>query len=54
MDQFTYVSYFIPVDGDAEEAPNVFVIRKPAASITLDDVKQVPAAARCPRRALPV
>lgn len=41
QDAFTYVAYHIPVDGDSEEAPNVFVIRKAAASITVHDVKEV-------------
>ncbi len=34
----TYVQYFIPTDGDSEEHPNVFVLRKPPKAITLGDV----------------
>ncbi len=34
----SYVQYFIPSDGDTEEHPNVFVVRKPARSLILNDV----------------
>jgi hypothetical protein len=37
----TYVQYFIPLDGDTEEHPNVFVVRKAPKSLTLADVQQV-------------
>jgi len=33
-----YVQYFIPYDGDVEEHPNVFLVRKPPRSLTLADV----------------
>ena len=41
MTESTYVAYHIPSDGDSEDVPNVFVIRKALASITLGDIKQV-------------
>jgi len=37
----TYVNYFIPYDGDAEEHPNVFLVRKPQKGLTLSDIQQV-------------
>ena len=37
----TYVQYFVPYDGDVEEHPNVFLVRKPAKGLTLADVQQV-------------
>jgi len=39
--QHTYVQYFIPHDGDSEEHPNVFLVKKPPKSLTLGDVQQV-------------
>ncbi len=39
--QHTYVQYFIPIDGDSEEHPNAFLVRKPPKSLTLGDVQQV-------------
>ena len=36
--EVSYVTYFIPSDGDAEEHPNVFVVRKPPRALTLADV----------------
>lgn len=41
MSDSTYVAYFVPGDGDNEDAPNLFVVRKAASSVTLADVKQV-------------
>ena len=35
-----YISYTIPLDGDSEEHPNVFMIRKPAKGLTLGDIQQ--------------
>ena len=37
----SYVQYFIASDGDTEEHPNVFVIRKPPAKLVLADVQAV-------------
>jgi hypothetical protein len=37
----TYVHYFIPYDGDSEEHPNVYLVRKPAKALTLGDLQQV-------------
>ena len=37
--EVSYVQYFIPSDGDAEEHPNVFVVRKPPKTLTLADVQ---------------
>jgi len=37
----TYVQYFVPIDGDAEDHPNVFLVRKPQRSLTLGDIEQV-------------
>jgi hypothetical protein len=34
----SYISYFIPADGDSEEHPNVFLIRKPQKEIKTSDV----------------
>ena len=31
----TFITYFIPGDGDLEEVPNVFLLRKPLSSVTL-------------------
>lgn len=39
--QYTYVYYFVPYDGDEEEHPNFFLIRKPPTSVTLEDVIKV-------------
>lgn len=35
----TYVQYFVPIDGDVEDHPNVFLVRKPQRSITLSDIE---------------
>lgn len=35
----TFVRYFIPYDGDTEEHPNVFVVKKPMAKLTLGDIQ---------------
>lgn len=35
----TYVQYFVPIDGDVEDHPNVFLVRKPQRSITLADIE---------------
>jgi hypothetical protein len=37
----TYVQYFIPADGDVEEHPNVFLLKKAPKSVTLADLQQV-------------
>ena len=34
----SYISYFIPADGDSEEHPNVFLIRKPQKEVKTSDV----------------
>jgi len=34
----SYISYFIPADGDSEEHPNVFLIRKPQKEVRTSDV----------------
>lgn len=39
--QHTYVQYFIPYDGDTEEHPNVYLVKKAPKSLTLADVQQV-------------
>jgi hypothetical protein len=35
----SYVQYFIPTDGDSEDHPNVFVVRRPPRGLTLGDVE---------------
>ena len=35
----SYVQYFIPTDGDSEEHPNVFVVRRPPRGLTLGDIE---------------
>jgi hypothetical protein len=35
------INYFIPSDGDEEEHPNIFPMRKPLGQITLRMVKEV-------------
>ena len=35
----TYVQYFIPTDGDSEEHPNVFLVKKPLKELRLGDVQ---------------
>ena len=37
----TYVQYIIPGDGDSEDHPNVFLVKKPIKGLTLGDVQQV-------------
>lgn len=37
----SYVQYFIPYDGDTEEHPNVFLVKKPQKDLKLVDVQQV-------------
>jgi hypothetical protein len=37
----TYVQYFCPYDGDVEEHPNVYLVRRPVKSLTLLDLQQV-------------
>lgn len=37
---YTYVYYFVPQDGDSEEHPNVFLIRKPPRSVTTADITE--------------
>ena len=37
----THVRYFVPYDGDTEEHPNVFVVRKPMKGLTLADISSV-------------
>lgn len=34
-----YVQYFIPIDGDSEEHPNVFLVKKPLKDVRLSDVQ---------------
>ena len=34
----SFIQYFIPCDGDSEEHPNVFMIRKAPKQLTLADV----------------
>ena len=34
----THVCYFVPIDGDVEEQPNVFAVRKPQKLLTLGDI----------------
>lgn len=41
----SYVQYFIPGDGDSEEHPNVFLVRKATKDLRLADVQQ--ASRRC-------
>lgn len=41
MAEVSYVAYHVPGDGDAEDVPNMFVVRKPMAAITLADIKQL-------------
>lgn len=41
----THVRYFVPYDGDTEEHPNVFVVRKPMKGLTLADLQSVSRAA---------
>lgn len=36
----THVQYFVPLDGDSEEHPNVFLVRKAQRSLTLGDIAQ--------------
>jgi len=36
--EVSYVQYFIPTDGDSEEHPNVFVVRKSPKSLCLGDI----------------
>jgi hypothetical protein len=36
--EVSYVQYFIPSDGDSEEHPNVFVVRKAPKALCLADV----------------
>lgn len=36
------MAYHVPYDGDTEDHPNLFLIKKPVKSITVADVKQVP------------
>lgn len=38
---YTYIQYFIPADGDVEEHPNVFQLKKAPKGITLGDIQQV-------------
>ena len=38
---YAYVYYFVPLDGDTEEHMNVFLVRKPASEVTVDDISQV-------------
>jgi hypothetical protein len=35
----SYIQYFIPQDGDSEDHPNVFVVRKPPKSLTAADIQ---------------
>ena len=35
----SYVQYFIPHDGDEEDHPNVFLVKKPLKNLTLSDVQ---------------
>lgn len=36
---FTYVAYWLPYDGDTEEHPNLFLVKKNIKSISLSDIK---------------
>ena len=36
----TYVQYFIPGDGDTDEHPNVFLVKKPMKDLRLGDIQQ--------------
>lgn len=36
----TYIVYHIPCDGDNEENPNIFLLKKPAKAVTLADVRE--------------
>ena len=38
MASHTYVQYFIPGDGDSEEHPNVFLVKRPPRELRLEDV----------------
>ena len=38
---YSYVYYFVPLDGDTEDHMNVFLIRKPASEVTVNDVESV-------------
>lgn len=37
----SYVQYFIPYDGDNEEHPNVYLVKKPQKDLRLADLQQV-------------
>ena len=37
----SYVHYFIPYDGDVEDHPNLFLVKKPVQKVTLGDVLSV-------------
>jgi hypothetical protein len=41
MSEHTYIQYFIPHDGDGEEHPNVFLLRRPATSLKIGDIRGV-------------
>ncbi len=41
----TFVSYFVPHDGDVEEHPNVFRVDRPVAEVRLRDIRDVRQAA---------
>ncbi len=36
----TYVSYWIAQDGDVEEHPNLFLVKKPIKGLVLGDIQQ--------------
>lgn len=38
---YTYVYYFIPQDGDSEDHPNAFLIRKPGSAIRQSTIAEV-------------
>ena len=35
----TYVQYHVPADGDSEEHPNVFLVKRPLKELRLADVQ---------------
>lgn len=37
----SYVQYFVPYDGDTEEHPNVFLVKRPQKDLRLADLQQV-------------
>ncbi len=46
----TYVQYHVPVDGDSEEHPNVFLVKRPLKELRLADVQSASARRGAGRR----